>query len=272
MLSMHSQFAIFLAVGGLLWLQTGSWARDHKVQEQAKSAASAETSAALADVPAGQVVVSYENGELTIKANNAPLVDVLRAVCGRIGAELDAPPEAREPIHMILGPAPARLVLAALLDGSQLNYAMRKTADDPNALASVIVFPKAKDSKTFGPIAQDRVSQNQVSSTTAPAPPGSATDTKQLMRELLTQAKAEMANSGGIVLGTQGVDENAGDADVASTAPQIEAANVLKLVEAQITAIGDAAATDINSSQTGQPASDAALQNLVGRPRHRRRH
>jgi hypothetical protein len=215
------------------------------------------------------VVVRYENGELTVKANNAPLVDVLRAICGQIGAVLEAPAEAREPILMTLGPAPARLVLASLLDGSQFKYAMRQAADDPSALANVIVFPKTKDSKALRPVVQDGVSQGPDSSATA-ASTGSGQDAKQLMRELITQAQTEVANSGGIVFDNHGGDENARDGDPASTTPQTDASAVLKLVEAQISAIGDAAASSANSPQIGQQVDPAALGNTVGRTRHRR--
>jgi hypothetical protein len=191
------------------------------------------------------------------------LIDVLRAVCSQIGAELEAPPAASEPILMSLGPAPARVVLAALLDGSQFNYAMRKAADDPNVLEKLLVFPKTKDSKTLGPVAQDSVSQSQVNSTTA-ATTESKPDTKQMMRELLTRARVELASSGGLVLDPQGGDENG--------AQKTDAATLLKLLEAQIGAIGDAAATGADSPQTGQQPGAEAPNNPLGRSRHRGRH
>jgi hypothetical protein len=254
----------------LLWLPAGSRAQNPQAQEQATANAAPEPPASLAEVPEGQVVVRYENGELTIKANHAPLVDVLRAVCGQIGAELDAPTEAREPILIILGPAPARLVLGSLLDGSQFHYAMRQAADDPSALASVIVFPKTKDSKMLRPDAQDSVRQGQVGSTTSTSS-GSGPDAKQVMRELLLEAKAEVANSGGVFLDLQG-DENSGDADAG--AQKVDAGTMLQKVEAQMKAIEDAAATGANSPQTGQLADPTAPApvNPAGRPRHRARH
>ncbi len=256
MLSKRSQFAFILAVVSLLWLPGASWAQNPQGQERKIATWLDDPSAALAEVPAGQVIVTYENGELTIKAKNAPLVEILREVCAQIGAELDAPPQAREPIFVILGPAPPRVILASLFEGSQLNFAMRQAEDDPDAITRVVAFMKSKDSKTLRPVAvervaqdQDKVAQNKVSQgqvgSTAASSTGSGQDAKQQMRDLLAQAQAEAADP--------------------------DAAAVLKLVEGQIDAMGDSAATDANSADTGLQPAAAAPQNPVGRPRHRRR-
>ena len=77
------------------------------------------------------------------------------------------------------------------------------------------------------------------------------------MKELLATARAEVA--GGAVIETQGEAGMVG----------ADAATILGQVEAQLNAIGDAAATDGNSAQIGQQAA-AAPENPVGRPRHRR--
>ena len=108
MLSMRAQFAFGLALAGWLWLPAGSWAQNLQVQEQATPPAPPEPPAALAQVPPGQAVVTYQNGELTIRARNAPLIDVLRAVCSQTGAVLDIPSAADERIFAILGPGRAR--------------------------------------------------------------------------------------------------------------------------------------------------------------------
>ncbi len=269
MFTIRSQFAVILAVAGSLSFPAGSWAQNPQAQEQATAKALAELPTALADVPLGQVVVTYRNGELTIKARNAPLVDILRAVCSQIGAVLDFSSERTDPILAAVGPAPAKEVLASLLHDAHFNYAMAESPDDPNALASVIVFPKTKDSKTLGLVARDGVSPGQVNSTTATTTE-SRTDTKQQMRELLTQARAELASSGGILLGPQGGDENGGDAG--SGAQKVDAAAILDQVEAQIGAIGDNAASGADSPQTGPPPGTAAPVMPDGRPRHRRKH
>jgi hypothetical protein len=260
---MRSQFAFISAVAGLLLLSAES--RGQNVPAPAPEQASATAPDDWANMPSGQAVVKYLNGKLTVRANNARLSEVLREVCTQVGAALDFPSGADAPIFGVVGPGPAREVIATLLDGAQFTYAMARSAADPNALASVLVFPKSTDSKTLGPVSQDMVGQEQVNSKTVDSTPSGA-ETKKMMGELLTQAKAELANSGGIVFDNHG-GENAGDAESASTAPQPDAATFLKLVEAQIGAIGDAAATDANSPQQLAPATS---QNPVSTPRRRR--
>jgi hypothetical protein len=155
-------------------------------------------------------------------------------------------------------------VLASLLNGTHFNYVMQASDADPRIPARVIISPRTKDSG-----AQIQVGQAQVSSAAATST-GSEPDVKQLMRELLTQAQAELANSGGIVFDNHGEAGNAGDADPASTAQQPDAVAFLKLVEAQIPSIGDAAATDANSPQAGQQPGAVAPGNPAARFRHRR--
>jgi hypothetical protein len=252
MLSMRLQFAFILAVQGLLWLPARGWAQNPQGQDRKI----ATWPAALAEMPAGQVTVRYRNGELAIEAKNAPLGDVLRAVCTQMGVTLDFSPGGDEPIFAVLGPGPAKKVILSLLEGSQFNYVTAWSADDPNQLASLIVFPKIKDSnrqETRDSAVQHQVAQGHVSSTPSSST-GVESGKKELM-ELLNAARAEVANSGGTGFDLQG-------ADVAS---------VFQQVEAQIMVMGDSAATDANSSNTGQQAGDGTSQNPVNRPRHRRR-
>jgi hypothetical protein len=104
--------------------------------------------AELHQVAPGKAVITYANGELTIKARGASLVDVLRAVCSRIGAELDASGVRDEAVLGIAGPGTVRDVLASMLDGSPYDFATTSSANDPTTLARVVVFSKGKDSTT----------------------------------------------------------------------------------------------------------------------------
>jgi hypothetical protein len=277
MLSMRSQFVFVLIIADMVWFPVGSRAQDPPVQEQTAGIAFPPRSIALAEVPLGRAVVTYENGELTIIAQNAALGDVLRAVCGLIGAELDSPSEPSEPILGILGPGPVREVLASLLKGSDFNYVMQASDADPKVLARVIIVPKTQDSDARRQIAQGQVSQSQVSSTPT-ASIGKATDVKQLT-ELLTEAKAELASSGGAPFDIQGQDGSGGDGDPADGAQRVDAAAFFQLVEAQIKAVAVAEANPPSlGGQAGAAASDAtnsdpgANSSAPGRPRHRRRH
>ena len=50
------------------------------------------------------VIIRYQGGELAIDAYNAPLDDILRAVCQRTGALIDVPQEATERVTRQIGP------------------------------------------------------------------------------------------------------------------------------------------------------------------------
>src|SRR5262249_23993124 len=67
--------------------------------------------------------VDFQNGRLRIDAENLPLLEVLRAVSVRTGAEVQFPAGAlREPVFVHLGPGKPRDVLNQLLKGAPFNY------------------------------------------------------------------------------------------------------------------------------------------------------
>jgi hypothetical protein len=276
MLSTRFRFAFALAVSGLFWLPVGTLAQDPQAQEQKTASAPPEPGGALADIPLGKLIVIYQNGELTIKARNAPLIDVLRAVCSQVGAVLDSEGASDEPIVAILGPGPAKEVLAALLSYSHFNYVLSGSDVDTSTVARVIVFPKTEDSKASGLVAQGRVSQKQDSSANGGTSSIGKNSGLSQLTELLSAAKAEVANSGGIFLDTGAENGNDGDADAAVGAQGIDASTILGLVEAQMNAIGDAAAasdaSNAKSAQPGQQAGGAAApQSPFSIPRRGRR-
>src|SRR4029077_19127542 len=123
-------------------------AQDQQGQKQAVVAEPGGKSGTLAEMSPGQLIVSYENGELTIKARNAPLLEVVRRVCKQVGADIDAPVGASEPIFVDLGPGPARAVLTSLLSGSRFNYALQASEQDPNVLARIILDPMSDSPDT----------------------------------------------------------------------------------------------------------------------------
>jgi hypothetical protein len=87
-------------------------------------------------------MVSYVDGKLTVVAKNSTLGDVLRAIAAKTGASIDVPEAANERVVSQLGPAPARDVMAALLNGSHFNYVMVGTETNPNSVAHVILTAK----------------------------------------------------------------------------------------------------------------------------------
>jgi hypothetical protein len=91
--------------------------------------------------------VSYEDGQLTIVAENSKLGDILAAVSERMGADIEIPASASdERIWVRLGPGPARRVLAALLGGTDLDYIIQASETDPEGIQSVLLTPRTKAS------------------------------------------------------------------------------------------------------------------------------
>jgi hypothetical protein len=96
----------------------------------------------LEHLPPNKPTVTYENGLLTITANNSTLSDILREVQNETGAEIDIPPQAEERVAARLGPGPARDVLASLLTGSRFNYVLVGSNLNSAALTKVLLFLK----------------------------------------------------------------------------------------------------------------------------------
>jgi hypothetical protein len=96
----------------------------------------------LEQMPAIPPQVTFQNGLLTIVAQNSTLGDILHAVRSQTGAAVDVPANATERVVGQFGPAPARDVLASLLNGSLFNYLMLGSESDASALQRVILTPK----------------------------------------------------------------------------------------------------------------------------------
>jgi len=96
----------------------------------------------MSDMPANPPHVTYQDGMLSIVANNSSLGDILREVHTRTGAAIDVPANANERVAARLGPAPAQDVLADLLNGSAFNYVMVGAAGDPAKLQKLVLSPK----------------------------------------------------------------------------------------------------------------------------------
>jgi hypothetical protein len=85
--------------------------------------------------------VTFQNNELTIVAPNSTLADILRAVRKQTGADIEVP-AAPERVVTHLGPAPAREVLADLLNGSRFNYVLLGSPGNETLLTRVVLVAK----------------------------------------------------------------------------------------------------------------------------------
>jgi hypothetical protein len=96
-------------------------------------------------IPPTPAKVTFQNGLLTISAQNSTLAEILRDVRKLTGASIEFPSGsngANEHVVTHLGPAAPRDVLVGLLNGSSFNYVMLGSNADPTAVASVILTPK----------------------------------------------------------------------------------------------------------------------------------
>jgi len=73
---------------------------------------------------------------------------VLRAIANKTGAAIDVPDNANERVVSQLGPAPARDVMASLLNGSHFNYVMVGSENDPNSVVRVVLTAKSDKGET----------------------------------------------------------------------------------------------------------------------------
>lgn len=95
-------------------------------------------------IPAAAPRVTYQNGLLTIAAQNATLGEILREVRKLTGASIDVPQAgAGERVVVQIGPGAPRDVLALLLNGTSFNYVMLGSTSDPTAVATVLLTLKS---------------------------------------------------------------------------------------------------------------------------------
>lgn len=95
--------------------------------------------------------VSFDNGQLTILAENSTMADILSAVSTVIGAKIDVPAGAGgERVWIQIGPGPTRSVLAQLLSGTDLDFVIQSADADPTQVQSVLLTPRMKGSAPSG--------------------------------------------------------------------------------------------------------------------------
>lgn len=148
-------------------------------QQLAEATASSAPAAATGTANLPQV--TYENGLLSIRAENSTLRDVLRAVRGATGASIDFPDIASEPISVDLGPGRSGEVLAALLNSARYDYIL-VGSEEANSIARVIVTTRRDAGAATRP--NGEASNYQMpSGESAQAPAKSASELKRLLEE-----------------------------------------------------------------------------------------
>jgi hypothetical protein len=124
--------------------------------------------------------VTYQDGQLTIVAENALLSEVMAAVRTVMGADIDLPPGvAAQRIWVRLGPGPARRVLRDLLDDTELNYVIQASESDTEGIRSVVLTVRSKSAEANNAGTQlargpNRNAAQPLNSPEAPEPEASA--------------------------------------------------------------------------------------------------
>lgn len=113
-----------------------------EVQQQPDPAPVVPTPARPEQLPAAPPRLTFQDGVLTIVAQNSTLGDILRSVHSKTGASIDVPANASERVVGQFGPGSPRDVLSSLLNGSHFNYVMVGTPTNPDSVAQVILTPR----------------------------------------------------------------------------------------------------------------------------------
>ncbi|MFZ0800027.1 MAG: hypothetical protein WAM98_19755 [Terriglobales bacterium] len=126
-------------------------------------------------IPPTPAKVTFQDGLLTISAQNSTLGEILRNVRKLTGASIEIPQGsngANERVVTHLGPGAPRDVLAVLLNGSSFNYVMVGSSSDPTAVSSVILMPKPSAAGESQSPTQTQTAANVYQNNQPPMPPG----------------------------------------------------------------------------------------------------
>jgi len=95
--------------------------------------------------------VTWNGAQLSIKAENSTLADILSVVRARTNVVIEIPPGAgAERVFTDLGPASPREVLTSLLTGSNFDYVIMASPDNKDVLQSVLLTPRGKGESGAG--------------------------------------------------------------------------------------------------------------------------
>jgi len=137
--------------------------------------------------------VTYEDGQLTIIAENSALSEVMKALRSALGADIDLPAGvADQHIWVHLGPGPARRILRDLLDGTEFNYVIQASETDAGGIQSVLLTQRSKSTAPQTPGLPEREATRLARTS---AEPSQATDSENPPRESVASADPAPAAS-----------------------------------------------------------------------------
>jgi len=165
-------------------------------------------------LPSAPPHVTYQNGLLTVAAQNATLSEILGDVRRLTGATVDVPQGGgNERVVAQLGPGAPRDVLAQLLNGTSFNYVMVGTMADPNSVVSVVLTSKPSGGEV-------QTAANTLPPTTwTPAVPGQLPPPGPLRQQMLAQQGPPPQPPQVVVAEDDNSDDSEDEKDDAETDP-----------------------------------------------------
>ena len=89
--------------------------------------------------------ITYEDGKLTVIAEDRSLAEVLAGIRQAMGADINIPAGAAgQRVWVRFGPGPARRILRDLLDSTELDYVIQASELDVDGVRSVSLTPRGK--------------------------------------------------------------------------------------------------------------------------------
>jgi hypothetical protein len=164
-------------------------------------------------IPATPAKVSFQNGLLSISAQNSTLGEILREVRKLTGASIDIPPGAgaNERVVVHLGPGTPRDVLSGLLNGSSFNYVMLGSNTEPGAVATVLLTARPSVAGEVQTAANNTNMSVYQNGPAAPMPPMRFPGPGGFNQQNL--AAAQQANGQQAAADADDKDDDAADAD-----------------------------------------------------------
>jgi hypothetical protein len=104
--------------------------------------------AASPKLPASPPRVSFQNGQLTVIAENSSLVDTLNAIRAATGIKIEGAGGGGDRIMAKIGPAPVRDVLLSLLEGSRYDFAILGAEADAQKIDRLVLSPRMASGST----------------------------------------------------------------------------------------------------------------------------
>ena len=161
-------FAAALAATGLAAVRASA-------QQGPQQSSQAQSAPVAADAPHAAAVplVTYEQGKLTIVAENASLSDVMAALHSAMGTEVDMPAgSSSERVWAHLGPGSAHKILSDLFANTDLDYIVQGSPTEAGGIRSVTLSMRTPDAAPGknGPMSSPVESAARKRFGSAPAP------------------------------------------------------------------------------------------------------